>query len=45
MLKEREPNLEKLFDINLKKFRDEQELKDAKVLGILKTRDQQIMEL
>lgn len=45
LLKEREPNLEQLMDLSLKKERSLQERKDAKVLDILKIKDRQIEEL
>jgi hypothetical protein len=45
LLREREPNLEKLMDITLRKERDAQELKDSKVLEILKIKDRQIEDL
>jgi hypothetical protein len=45
MLREREPNLEQLMELSLKKERDQQERKDAKVLEILKIKDKQIEEL
>jgi hypothetical protein len=44
-LREREPNLEKLMDITLKKERDVQEAKDAKILTILKSKDVRIADL
>jgi hypothetical protein len=39
LLREREPNLEKLMDLTLKKERDGVEKKDAKILEILKIKD------
>lgn len=45
LLKEREPNLEQLMDLSLKKERSQQERKDAKILEILKIKDRQIEEL
>jgi hypothetical protein len=45
LLKEREPALDKLMDLTLKKEREAQEHKDAKVLEILKIKDRQIDEL
>lgn len=45
LLREREPNLEKLMEVTLRKERDTQEHKDAKILEMLKSKDRQIEEL
>ncbi|TNV88004.1 hypothetical protein FGO68_gene12191 [Halteria grandinella] len=45
LLKEREPKLEQLMEITLRKERMEQEAKDQTILKILKAKDQQIGEL
>lgn len=39
LLREKEPKLEELMDISLKKEREQNERKDAKVLEILKIKD------
>jgi len=45
LLREREPKLETLVDISLKKERNAQQAKDAKVLGLLQSKDARIEEL
>ncbi|CDW71439.1 UNKNOWN [Stylonychia lemnae] len=45
LLREREPNLEQLMELTLKKERDQQERKDAKILEILKIKDKQMEEI
>ena len=45
IVREREPNLEKLVEISLKKERDTNERKNLKVLEILKTKDTLIENL
>ena len=45
IVREREPNLEKLVEISLKKERDTNERKNFKVLEILKTKDTLIENL
>ena len=45
LLREREPKLETLVDITLKKERNVQQAKDAKVLTLLQAKDARIEEL
>ena len=45
IVREREPNLEKLVEISLEKERDTNERKNLKVLEILKTKDTLIENL
>ena len=45
MLSEKDPNLGKLMDISMKKYKDEQMVKDARVLEILKMKDGMIEDL
>ncbi len=45
LLRDREPKLEQLMEITLRKERVEQEKKDAVVLELLKIKDRQIEDL
>jgi len=45
ILAQRDPNLEELMNLTMRKEREAQEKKDAKVLDILKMKDKQIEDL
>lgn len=45
MLREREPKLEQLMEVSLRKERVEQEKKDARILEILKIKDRQLGDI
>ena len=45
LLREREPKLEQLMEVSLRKERVEQEKKDARILEILKIKDRQLGDI